>query len=92
MIRIEQCEPEKERACETCEEASLCPYVGTSPLIFGDGGEVKCIVVDKRDTSTSMLIPTRVEITRSGKIENYQVSVYRFRQGRFWRWLRGWFA
>jgi hypothetical protein len=92
MICIEKCEPEKERSCDECEEAEFCPYLGTSPLVFSDDSQVKCIVIDKRSTSISMLIPTQVKIAKSGKIECYQVSVHCFRQGRFWRRIRGWFA
>jgi len=92
MIRIEQCEPEKERICEDCEEANGCPYVGSSPLVFGNGGEVKCLIVDLRETSISILIPTCIQVLRGGKVDGYQVTVRRFRQGKFWRWLRSLFA
>jgi hypothetical protein len=92
MIRIEQCEPEKERICEDCEEASICPYVGSSPMYFSDGGEVKCLVVDKREGSVSLLIPTTIQVLRGGKVDGYQVSVHRFRQGKLWRWFRSVFA
>ena len=92
MIRIEQCEPEKERTCEVCSEASTCPYVGSSPMYFSDGGGVKCLVVDEREDSISILIPTCIQVLRGGKVDGYQVTVRRFRRGKIWRWLRSVFA
>lgn len=92
MIHIEQSGPDKERTCDACDEALHCRYVGTSPIVTSDGAVVKCMVIDKRDTSTSMLIPSTIVVNRCGKIDGYRVTVYRFRHGRFWHWLRGWFA
>lgn len=88
MIRIEQCDPAKERTCDQCEVSLDCPFIGTSPLVFGDGAEVKCIIVDRGDSTLSLLIPTEISIAKAGRVEGYKVSVRRFRQGKLWRWVR----
>lgn len=92
MITIERCDPQRERTCGDCRESDVCPHLGTSPLVFGDGGEVKCIVIDQGDATESLLIPIEIEIAPNGKVVGYRVAVKRFRQGKLWRWLRRTFA
>lgn len=92
MISIERCDPQRERSCGECRESDVCPFLGTSPLVFGDGGEVKCIVIDQGDATETLLVPTEVEIAASGKVVGYRVTAHRFRRGWLWRWVRRTFA
>jgi len=92
VITIERCDPQRERVCGDCKQSDVCPYLGTSPLVFGDGGEVKCIVVDQGDSTESLLIPTEIVISKCNRVDGYRVTVHRFRQGKLWRWLRRTFA
>ncbi len=88
MINLEQHDPQKERTCDQCEVSLECPFIGTSPVVSASGAEVKCIVVDRGDSTLSLLIPTQVEVSRAGTVEGFRVTVHRFRQKTLWRWIR----
>lgn len=89
MIRIELCDPAKEHTCDSCEWADVCPCLGSSPLLFADGGEVKCVVIDSGTSGATLLVPERIEFAAHGaRPVGFTVVARRFRRASFWRWLR----
>jgi len=90
-MNLETLRPEWERVCDTCELAPVCPHHGTSPTVFADGSELKCVVVNASTKSTSVLIPENFTVSRKGEILDYRISVHRFYGGSIRRFFKKFF-